>query len=135
MGAKMNENQELTMCGCCCDLCMAYAPNVEKNDRRETLAKMWNKYYGLDSSVMDSCGGCRNEPSDTDCPVRKCVLENGLKHCGDCGNYPCGVFYQRCGSFPDEKKKGFDVDEYNEYILAYDNETRLNEYKNKLNQL
>ena len=93
---------------------------------------------------MNSCGGCQNNPSDEKCPVRKCVLEKGLNHCGDCGDFPCGVFYQRCGSFPEEKKNCFDILEYNEYILAYDNETRLKKYSsppssgtpnNKLNSL
>ena len=125
------KNYELAMCGCRCYLCKAYTPNVQKSDQRKELAIMWHKYYGLDPAVMDSCDGCRNHPSDEDCPVRKCVLEKGLRHCGDCGDFPCGVFYKRCGSFP-EKKKKFDMDEYNEYMLAYDNETRLKEYQ--LNQ-
>jgi len=132
----MNSDQELAMCGCRCDLCKAYAPNVQKNDQRKTLAEMWNKYYGLDPSVMGICDGCRSDnPSDTECPVRKCVLEKGLNHCGDCGDFPCEVFYQRCGSFPDEKKKDFDMVEYAEYMFAYDNETRLKEYKTKQEQL
>jgi len=127
----MNPNHELTMCGCRCDLCKAYTPNVQKNDQRKELAAMWHKYYGLDPSVMDPCDGCRKNPADENCPVRKCVLEKGLNHCGDCGEFPCGVFGRRCGSFPEKKKKAFDMDEYNEYILAYDNETRLKEYRLK----
>jgi len=125
----MNPNYELAMCGCRCDLCKAYTPNVQKNDQRKALAEMWHKYYGLAPDLMDSCDGCRNNPADEDCPVRKCVLEKGLHHCGDCGEFPCGVFGQRCGSFPEKKKRKFDMDEYNEYILAYDNETRLKEYQ------
>ena len=128
-------DHELAMYGCRCDLCKAYTPNIQKNDRRKTLAEMWNKYYGLDPSVMDSCDGRRSDnPSDTECPVRKCVLEKGLNHCGDCGDFPCDVFYQRCGSFPDEKKKDFGTAEYTDYMLAYDNETRLKEYKTKREQ-
>ena len=123
---------KLTMCGCRCDLCKAYAPNVKQNDQRKKLAEMWHKYYGLDPSVMDSCEGCRNKPGDVDCPVRKCVLEKGLDHCGDCGAFPCDVFSRRCGSFSEEDKKDFDMGEYNEFILAYDNKTRINEYKSKL---
>ena len=129
----MSDAHKVTMCGCRCDLCQAYTPNVQQKDRRQTLAQMWNKYYGLDPAVMDRCDGCRSShPFDGECPVRKCVLKKGLPHCGDCGEFPCGVFYQRCGSFPAEKKKDFDMDEYNAYILAYDNLTRLNEYKIKL---
>jgi len=131
----MDNNFEMAMCGCRCDLCKAHAPNVEKNDQRKTLAEMWNKYYGLDPSIMGVCGGCRSNPSDENCPVRKCVLDKGLNHCGDCGDFPCDIFYQRCGSFSEEKKNNFDMDEYNEYILAYDNETRLKEYKSKRERL
>jgi len=125
----MHSNYELAMCGCRCDLCKAYTPNVEKNDQRKALAQMWHKYYGLDPSVMGCCDGCRSNPSDAGCPVRQCVIEKGLRHCGDCGDFPCGIFPQRCGSFPEEAKKEFDMDEYNEYILAYDNQTRLKAYR------
>ena len=125
----MNLGYEFAMCGCRCDLCKAYRPNAEKNDQREVLAKLWHKYYGLDPSVMECCDGCKNNPSDTGCPVRKCVLAKELRHCGDCGDFPCDVFGQRCGSFSEEAKKGFDMDEYNEYILAYDNKTRLKAYQ------
>ncbi|MDR1689922.1 MAG: DUF3795 domain-containing protein [Clostridiales bacterium] len=131
----MTENNPLAMCGCRCDLCKAYTPNVKISDQRKTLAQMWNKYYGLDPSVMDKCGGCRNSPSDENCPVRKCVFEKNLSHCGDCADFPCEVFYQRCGSFPEEAKKDFNMEEYNEYILAYDNETRLKEYIAKRERL
>ena len=127
----MSQNHELAMCGCRCDWCKAYTPNVQKKDQRKELAAMWHKYYGLDPSVMGCCDGCRNNPADEDCPVRKCVLAKGLRHCGDCGEFPCGVFHQRCGSFPEEKKKEFDMDEYDEYIRAYDNEARLKAYRLK----
>lgn len=131
----MNEEQNSAMCGCRCALCKAYTPNAEKNDQRHILAEMWNKHYGVDPSVMDSCDGCANNPSDENCPVRKCVLDKGLNHCGDCGDFPCNVFHQRGGSFPEEKKNDFDMNEYNAYIHAYDNETRLREYKARQEQL
>ena len=122
-------NPELTMCGCRCDLCKAYAPNVQEKDQRKKLAELWHKYYGLAPSVMGVCEGCRKKPTDEGCPVRVCVLAKGLAHCGDCGDFPCNTFAQRCGSFSEEDKKDFDRAEYDEFILAYDNETRLREYR------
>jgi len=125
----MDNRHDMAMCGCRCDLCKAYAPNVAVNDRREQLALAWHKYYNLDPAVMDACDGCRVNPSDLNCPVRQCVLKKSVAHCGDCDDFPCVTFYMRCGSFTAEQKKDFDMAEYNEYMLAYDNETRLKAYK------
>ena len=130
---------ELTMCGYCCDLCKAYAPNIEKHDQRQQLAVVWNKYYNLDISADDVyCDGCRcNKPGskriDKECPVRKCVIDKELIHCGDCSQYPCATSKQREGLSAEDAmemvKSNFDVSEYNEYLLAYDNKTRMDNYK------
>jgi len=128
------------MCGYRCDLCKAFAPNVKKNDQREKLLQMWNKYYGGfdDWKIEDVyCDGCRcDKPNakriDMGCPVRKCVVEKGLNHCGDCEDYPCAIFDQRGGLTFDEAKSKlgdeFDASEYEEYLRAFDNKTRLAEY-------
>lgn len=67
-----------------------------------------------------------------ECPVRKCVIEKGLNHCGDCKNYSCETFDQREGLCQEKAKSQqgdkFDIDEYNKYLLAYDNRTRIDEY-------
>ena len=128
------------MCGYRCDLCKAYAPNVNKSDQREKQVQVWNKYYGgFDESAFEGayCDGCRCEKSnakriDMGCPVRKCVIEKELSHCGNCGDYPCDTFNLRAGlTFEEaENKLGdrYDADEYEEYLRAFDNKTRLNEY-------
>lgn len=127
------------MCGYCCDLCKAFAHNIKKIDQRKSLSEMWKKYYNLDIPAGDIyCDGCRCDNPDAKrvdmgCPIRKCVLDKGYAHCGECHEYPCDVFNQREGLCLEiaQKQQGvnFNIDEYNEYLLAYDNKTRLDEYK------
>lgn len=131
---------EFNMCGYRCDLCKAYAPNVKKNDKRKEQIQVWDKYYGgFDGATIENiyCDGCRCDRPDAKridmgCPVRKCVIEKGLIHCGDCNDYPCSTFDQRKGlSLEDAKSKlgeTFNEYEYEEYLSAFDNKTRLNEY-------
>jgi len=131
----------MTMCGYCCDLCKAFAQNIKTNDKREGLASAWKKYYNLDFKAEDTyCDGCRCEKADAKridigCPVRKCVLEKRLNHCGDCNDYPCNIFDQRKGLCAEEAEcqqgEEFNIDEYNEYLLAYDNKVRLDKYIQK----
>lgn len=134
----------ITMCGYCCNLCKAFAPNIKNNDQREELSKVWEKYYDLDVPADDIyCDGCRCEEEnpkliDTSCPVRKCVIDAKLNHCGDCSKYPCSTFNQRKGLSASEAEEkigeNYDASKYNEYLLAYDNKSRINEYKkNKFN--
>ena len=131
---------QLAMCGYCCDLCKVYTPNVKKNDQRKKQIQVWEKYYGgFDESKAEStyCDGCRCDKPDTrridmECPVRKCVIEKGLSHCGDCDSYPCDTFNLRAGlTFEEAKNKlgdKFDANEYEDYLRAFDNKTRLDKY-------
>lgn len=127
--------EKVTMCGYRCDLCKAFAPNIKRNDEREKLSNIWNKYYDLNIPTEKIyCDGCRCAGEnarriDMDCPVRKCVIENCIDHCGECTDFPCATFYERKGlSYEEAKEKlgsNFCADEYNNYLLAYDNVTRL----------
>lgn len=133
----------MTRCGYCCDLCKAYAPNIQKNDQRKELSEAWKEYYDLDIPEDEIyCDGCRCEKSeaefiDSNCPVKKCVVVKKINHCGDCSEYPCSTFNQRKGLSSSEAKEksgaNYNVSKYNEYLLAFDNKSRIDEYKkNKL---
>ena len=132
---------ELTMCGYRCDLCKAFSQNIEKKDEREELSVAWKKYYGLDIPAASIyCDGCRcSKPDakrlDTECPVRNCVIKKGILHCGQCDEYPCETFNQRKGLTFDEAKQEhgekFDSGVYNDFLLAYDNQSTLNQYINE----
>lgn len=127
--------KKVTMCGYRCDLCKAFASNIKINDEREKLSDVWNKYYDLDIPTEKIfCDGCRCSKNnakriDMNCPVRKCVINKCIDHCGECNDFPCATFNERKGlSFQEAKEKlgpNFCIDEYNNYLLAYDNLTRL----------
>lgn len=131
----------LTKCGYCCDDCKAYAPNIERQDQREELSRLWKMYYDLDIPVKDIyCDGCLcTKPDakriDSNCSVRKCALDEKLTHCGECSKYPCDTFGQRIGLSEEEMKKhpDYHTSHYIEYLKAYDNKTRLDAYKNNVN--
>ncbi len=130
---------ELSMCGYRCDLCKAHSKRVRQVDEREELSRIWQKYYGFlippENIVCDGCrceepGACR---LDAGCPVRPCVLDKGLNHCGECPQYPCAKFEERIGlNRNDAMKKqpeDFIAAEYECYLAAYDNRTHLNAMK------
>ena len=131
----------MSMCGYRCDICKAYAPNIKQNDQRKELSEMWKKYYELDIPAAGIyCDGCGCDRSgarrvDPDCPVRECVLDKKLAHCGVCTQYPCDIFDRRKGLCFEEAQtklgKGFNDIEYFVYLRAYDNKTRLDEYIQK----
>lgn len=86
-------------CGMRCDLCLVYRPNVEREDRREEICKVWKKIWsGFEADAASIiCDGCYCEQEDAvlfspDCETRKCVMNKGLKHCGYCDRYPCEIF-------------------------------------------
>jgi hypothetical protein len=131
--------RSLAMCGFQCDSCPAYAPNVQKKDRRRELSRAWKKYYDLEippEKIL--CDGCRATGKgarliDRHCPVRPCVLEKGIGHCGECDSYPCSKFEERRGLSSEEARKklgrDFDPEEYRQFLEAYDNRTRLDRFK------
>jgi hypothetical protein len=128
---------DLTKCGYCCEACKAYAPNIERGDQREELSRLWKLYYALDIPAKDIyCDGCLSTKLDAkriddNCPVRQCVVEEKLSHCGECSKYPCETFCQRKGLTEEEMKKHpeYESSHYREYLMAFDNKTRLDEYR------
>lgn len=57
------------MCGYCCNLCKAFAPNIKNNGQREELSKVWEEYYDLDVPADDVyCDGCRCE--EENCEIK-----------------------------------------------------------------
>ena len=127
----------ITLCGYKCELCKAYVKNIKKHDQRAKLSSVLRKYYDLDIPEKDiHCDGCRSKKNaeilDAACPVRACVSAKGLHGCLSCSLYPCDTFGMRKGlneiEAREKLKKNFSIDEYNEFLLAYDNKTRLDKY-------
>jgi hypothetical protein len=90
----------LTRCGYRCDLCLAYCPNVEKNDQRRILSAGWHKYYRFRIKPKDIvCEGCMSGRNprliDMKCPVRPCVIRKKLDNCATCEKYVCDKLKHR----------------------------------------
>lgn len=82
-----------------CDLCLVYRPNVENNDRRAEICKLFSKVWqGFETNPNEIiCDGCASEGEEIvlfspSCETRKCVMEKGHEHCGYCSDYPCDIF-------------------------------------------
>lgn len=132
---KKKPNRRITMCGYICDMCKAFSENVKKHDEREILSALWKKYYDLDiPPEAICCDGCRNTKNDArridrNCPVRKCVLKTKVDNCSECSKYPCELFSEikglSCAEARQKQGDLFNEEEYEEYMLAFDNKTRL----------
>lgn len=91
--------KKFSKCGMRCDLCLIYRNNVQENDRRKEICKVYGKKnpgYKPDPDTL-ICDGCSSEKAnpillDPTCKARKCVMEKELEHCGYCAQYPCDIF-------------------------------------------
>ena len=123
----------LTRCGYRCDLCLAYKPNVLKNqESQKILSDGWYKYFGFRISPEEIiCDGCMSENPkliDTSCPVRPCVILRGYQNCSECSNMICDKLNERIVVFEEilAKMDGNIPDEdYQQFIRPYENRRRL----------
>lgn len=123
----------LSRCGYRCDLCLAYRPNVARNDQRRILSDGWHKYFGFripPEKII--CDGCMAAGApvllDTGCPVRPCAIARNLKNCGSCSDYACDKLKQRLVSRAEmERKRGAPIpdDDYELFVKPYDSKDRL----------
>ena len=133
------ENEILSKCGYRCDLCLAFQPNVKKNDQRKALSDGWHKIYGFRIPPDKIyCEGCVSYESprliDTECSIRPCVTEKGFKTCAQCDEFVCETHKQRGVSRQDlENKLGRKIDDadYKLYVEPYESEERLRKLKEK----
>lgn len=136
----MNE-KIITRCGYRCDLCLAYAPNIEESPQNPyTLSEGWYHYFGLQIKPGEIyCEGCLAEDDnavliDKDCPVRPCVKDKGLDNCSGCKQYICNKLQERVVSRGQiEKKIGINIPEedYRRFIKPYENLKHLKRYREK----
>jgi|GEM_PF-722215 len=125
----------LSHCGDRCDLCLAYRPNVEKQDERRYLHDNWKVYFELEIPVEKLiCDGCLADGDDatridSNCPVRPCAIGQGFEHCGQCDAFPCDKFELRRGHSLEQARKAagahFSMSAYRRCVLPYDNFGRL----------
>ena len=129
----------LSRCGMRCDLCLVYRPNVEKEDRREEIVKVFKKIFdsfdGDPSTII--CDGCTSEKEkpvllDSDCKARPCVISKGIEHCGYCDKFPCPIFPAE--PTDEELNQKIDVEhlwtwEENDLLKAYQCRKNMEEFR------
>lgn len=129
----MAAGEVITRCGYRCDLCLAYRPNVERDDRRRALSDGWAKYFGFrippERIVCDGCVS-PGQPRlvDEGCPVRPCVIARGFGTCAACGAYVCDKLRQRIVDRAEvERRCGAPVPErdYELFVRPYESRARL----------
>lgn len=122
---------------CCfrCDLCLAWRPNIERDDRRRELSDAWFEYFGFRVQPEEiECDGCTADPQaktqDSCCPVRPCVLERGLENCSVCSDYPCDRIRERLIDF-ETLTAGRTVSDRDRelFIRPYENRVRIEELR------
>lgn len=126
-------NVVLSKCGYRCDLCLAYGPNIEKEDRRRELSDGWFSIYGFRIEPEDIwCDGCVSSQSpkliDNNCPVRPCVIERNLDNCAHCPDFVCEKHKQRGVDRADlERQLSRQIDEYEyqRFVRPYEAERRM----------
>jgi hypothetical protein len=129
----------LSKCGYRCDLCLAYGPNVAREDRRALLSDGWHAIFGFrippEKIVCDGCVSGENPRLiDKGCPVRPCVAAKGLDNCGHCPDFVCGRLGQRIVERAElEKKIGRKLSEteYVLFVMPYESQARLDKAKSK----
>jgi hypothetical protein len=117
----------ITRCGMRCNLCPAYLPNRSDADL-EKAAAIWAEIFDVHiPSEEIACCGCLNEREmllDTECPVRPCVMEKGLAHCGECPDMPCPNLKRRWvdrGEIEAKIGRRIPDDDYERYVRPFEN--------------
>ena len=129
----------LSLCGFRCDLCLAYAPNIDAHpENRQILSDGWHKYFGFRLPPEEIyCEGCSAEGQptlDRDCPVRPCAAARGMPNCARCQDFICEKLTERLIDF-DQIQAKFDHpipdEDRQQFLLPYENAQRLSELRIK----
>jgi hypothetical protein len=135
MGEPRSDNMEaiLTRCGYRCDLCLAYKPNIEKNQaNQQKLSDGWYKYFGFRlHAAKIVCDGCMSDSPkliDQSCPVRPCVIDKSLDNCSQCDSYICEKLTERLVDYEEVMNRvntEIPEDDFLCFIHPYENKKRL----------
>ncbi|RPJ59345.1 MAG: DUF3795 domain-containing protein [Acidobacteria bacterium] len=117
MAAEAEMAEILARCGFRCDLCPAYAPNVDMMVNRQAVSDGWFRYFGFRLPPEEIyCTGCAGEGKtlDKDCQIRACVIAKGLENCASCEDFDCEKMKSRVDAaakirkkFPDMPKRDY----------------------------
>lgn len=128
------ERSEITgiraRCGFLCSDCRSYKENIHSDADRERLSVVFEKIYGYTIAPGNvNCDGCiepdQNSPRRLGtecCPIRDCVLEKGIVHCGRCDIFPCDLMERHLATVETvvtRARKILTPEEYGDFVEPY----------------
>lgn len=116
-------------CGFHCSVCPSYKENAKTEADRKRVSEGWQALYGLAIPAEAlCCDGCL-EPDENNphriggaCPIRTCVLEKKIAHCGKCTTFPCELIEKHLRSVETVVPKAQEMlapEEYRDFIEPY----------------
>ena len=94
----MNDKIQMNIFGACgddCSLCPRYKATLSNSKSElERVKELWVLFgWRTPDVTLDElkCSGCRKENKCSYQELRDCVFNKGLKNCGMCTDYPCGL--------------------------------------------
>ncbi len=130
--------KHVSFCGYRCDLCPAYAKNVDKLSNRTVIRNGWKNFFGFDipeEHIM--CVGCSDEGNhlDTDCPVRPCGIRKHVLNCSFCNLFEsCDTLRSRADILDETKKKfanRISQEEHELFFRPYEGRKELKKQRTK----
>ena len=85
----------ISVCGFSCSKCPAFNDNIKSEQDRKIVDEGWKKYHKTKGWVYEQpyCDGCFAsedlKPLWSNCHIRKCAIQNKVKYCGYCADFPC----------------------------------------------
>ena len=117
-------------CGFLCSNCPAYKENIHSDSDRERVSVVFQKLYGhIIEPEGVYCDGCL-EPDKNDirrvgterCPMRDCVLDKNIPHCGKCSVFPCELMERHLATVETVVTKARTMltpEEYRDFVEPY----------------
>jgi len=98
-------------CGIICSDCPTFkATQMDDNNERTRVAKLWTEQYGAEHKIEDiNCDGCLSQGPRiyrycTTCEIRKCGLERSVENCAYCEDYACDKLSKLFAEFKPAKE-------------------------------
>ncbi|MGN0186447.1 MAG: GNAT family N-acetyltransferase [Paludibacteraceae bacterium] len=111
-------NPLIAYCGLDCACCEARTATLHNDDAlRQKVARQWSEWNHTQIPAESiNCLGCRTEGAKCYyckklCPIRKCVIQHGYDHCGECSEMEnCAMLYEIHKNAPIAKQNLQDIE-------------------------
>ena len=121
-------NNIIGVCGFSCSKCPAYKDNIKSEQDRKMVDEGWKKYHKTNGwvYVQPYCDGCFAsedlEPLWANCHIRKCTIQNKVKYCGYCADFPCNrvaQLHNHMDNLAERAKVIGNEDDYKKFIEPF----------------